>query len=102
MSLPLNDVTECLYEPTALGCVPPAVEAGDGAVGNQKVGMAGDPVGGHTVSLRPLPSVHHLDSVVQLVPLAGLQSTTIISLLRVLSLHSSTDLDEEKLWFAGK
>ena len=46
MSLPLNDVTECLYEPTALGCVPPAVEAGDGAVGNQKVGMAGYFIGG--------------------------------------------------------
>ena len=76
VSLSLNDVTECLDEPTALGCVPPAVEAWHGAVGNQKVSMAGDPVGGHTVRLSPLTIVHHLDSMVQLVSLASLQSIT--------------------------
>ena len=73
MCLSLNDVTECLDEPAALGGVPPAVEARDGAVGNQKVGMAGDPVRGHAVRLSPgLPIVHHLHSVVQLVSLASL------------------------------
>ena len=77
MCLSLNDVTECLDEPTALGCVPPTVEARDSAVGNQKVSMAGDPVGGHAVRLSPLPIVHHLDSVVQLVSLASLQSIMI-------------------------
>ena len=66
-------MAECLDEPTALGGVPPAVEAGHGAVGNKKVCVAGDPVGGHPVSLSPLTSVHHLHSVVQLVPLASLQ-----------------------------
>ena len=73
MCLSLNDVTECLDEPAALGGVPPAVEARDSAVGDKKVGMAGDPVRGNSVRLRPgLPSVHHLDTVVQLVALASL------------------------------
>ena len=76
MCLSLNDVTECLDEPTALGCVSPAVEARDGAVGNQKVCMAGDPVGGHSIRLSPLTIVHHLDSMVQLVSLASLQLIT--------------------------
>ena len=74
MSLSLDDVTEGLDEPASLGGVPPAVEARHGAVGNKKVCMAGDPVGGHTVRLSPLTSVHHLHSVVQLVSLASLQS----------------------------
>ena len=99
MCFPLNDMTECLDEPTALGGVPPAVEAGHSAVGNKKVGMAGDPVGGHTVSLSAFTIVHHLDSMVQLVSLASLQSMTNQS---PQSLPSSADLDEEKLWFAGK
>ena len=73
MPLLLNDVTEGLNEPAALRGVPPAVEAWHSAVGNQKVGMAGDPVRGNSVRLRPgLPSVHHLDPVVQLVALASL------------------------------
>ena len=40
--LSLHDMTECLDEPTAVGAVPPAEEARDGAAGNQKVCTAGD------------------------------------------------------------
>ena len=43
VSLPLNDVTEGLYEPAALGGVPPAVEARNCAVDYQKVRMIGNP-----------------------------------------------------------
>ena len=44
--LPLNDVTECLYEPTALGGVPPAVEARHRGVGEKEVSVERGPVGG--------------------------------------------------------
>ena len=101
MCFPLNDMAECLDEPTALGGVPPAVEAWHGAVGNKKVCMTGDPVGGHTVSLSPLlTSVHHLHAVVQLVPLASLHTRTNQSPQSLPP--SSANLDKEKLWFAGK
>ena len=52
MCFPLNDMAECLDEPTALGGISPAVEARDSAVGDKKVGMAGDPVCGHTMPHR--------------------------------------------------
>ena len=74
MCFPLNDMAECLDEPTALGGISPAVEARDSAVGDKKVGMAGDPVCGHTISLSTFPRVNHLHSVVQLVSLTSLQS----------------------------
>ena len=41
--LSLQDMHQCLNKPAPRCCVPPAVEARDGAVDYQKVGMVGDP-----------------------------------------------------------
>ena len=44
VGLPLQDVHQRLNKPAACCCVPPAVEAGYGAVDYQKVGMVGNPI----------------------------------------------------------
>ena len=43
MPLSLQDMHQCLNKPAPRCCVPPAVEARDGAVDYQKVGMVGNP-----------------------------------------------------------
>ena len=44
VGLPLKHVHKSLNKPAACCCVPPAVEAGYGAVDYQKVGMVGNPI----------------------------------------------------------
>ena len=44
VSLSLKHVHQRLNKPAACCCVPPAVEAGNSAVDNQKVSMVGNPI----------------------------------------------------------